>query len=311
MEQANGKDIYPSRCGGAARILERQDPVVFSEHREGAPLSPTQIDAYERDGFLKLQSLLEESELELLVQERDRLRTAASKDDSISVITEPGSKTVRSIFKVHEISPLFARLASDSRLVNIARYLLGEDVYIHQSRLNYKPGLFGKEFYWHSDFETWHVEDGMPRMRAVSLSISLSENTANNGPLLVIPRSHNQYLACGGETPANNFEKSLRKQEYGVPDPQGLRKLVQVGGIEAMTGPPGTIVVFDCNTMHGSNGNITPDPRSNVFIVYNSVSNRLREPFGAEQARPDFLAERSRCEAIEAKHGTIRAGRKT
>src|SRR3546814_10756649 len=44
------------------------------------------------------------------------------------------------------------------------------------SRLNYKPGFKGKEFYWHSDFETWHVEDGMPQMRALSMSILLAEN---------------------------------------------------------------------------------------------------------------------------------------
>src|SRR3546814_3200003 len=57
------------------------------------------------------------------------------------------------------------RLAADERLAGVARFLLDDTVYIHQSRLNYKPGFQGKEFYWHSDFETWHVEDGMPRMR--------------------------------------------------------------------------------------------------------------------------------------------------
>lgn len=62
------------------------------------------------------------------------------------------------------------------RLLDIAQFLLDDEVYIHQSRLNYKPGFRGKEFYWHSDFETWHVEDGMPRLRALSISITLTEN---------------------------------------------------------------------------------------------------------------------------------------
>src|SRR3546814_1501545 len=73
------------------------------------------------------------------------------------------------MFQIHAQSNLLRRLAADERLAGVARFLLDDTVYIHQSRLNYKPGFQGKEFYWHSDFETWHVEDGMPRMRALSM----------------------------------------------------------------------------------------------------------------------------------------------
>jgi ectoine hydroxylase len=53
------------------------------------------------------------------------------------------------------------------------------------------------------------------------------------------------------------------------------------------------VIVFDCNTMHGSNGNITPLPRANAVIVYNAVSNRLVAPFGAPAPRPEFIATRT------------------
>ncbi len=52
------------------------------------------------------------------------------------------------------------------------------------------------------------------------------------------------------------------------------------------------MVLFDSNTLHASNGNVTPDPRSNVFAVFNSVENALVEPFEAPTRRPDFLARR-------------------
>ena len=52
------------------------------------------------------------------------------------------------------------------------------------------------------------------------------------------------------------------------------------------------MVLFDCNTLHGSNSNITPDPRSNLFYVYNHVDNLPVEPFGADTPRPAFVAER-------------------
>jgi ectoine hydroxylase len=185
------------------------------------------------------------------------------------------------------------RLAADERLAGVARFLLGDDVYVHQSRLNYKPGFQGKEFYWHSDFETWHVEDGMPRMRALSMSILLARNTPNNGPLMLIPGSHRKFVTCVGETPENHYLSSLKKQEYGVPDEVSLTELAHAHGIVAPVGEPGSVIVFDCNVMHGSNGNITPFPRANAFIVYNAVSNRLEDPFGAPEPRPTFIADRA------------------
>src|SRR5690606_31020628 len=130
------------------------------------------IARYERQGFLVLEGLFSRQELAVLQSERDRLRASAGDIDPDWVIGEPESpQSVRSIFMIHRLSPLFRRLARDARLVRAAERILGEPVYIHQSRVNYKPGFCGKEFYWHSDFETWHVEDGMPRMRALSICI--------------------------------------------------------------------------------------------------------------------------------------------
>ena len=167
------------------------------------------------------------------------------------------------------------------------------DVYVHQSRVNLKPGFRGKEFYWHSDFETWHIEDGMPRMRALSISISLTENEAWNGSLMVVPGSHRRFVGCAGETPEDHYQQSLRAQEYGVPSDEALTRLVAEGGIAPVTGQPGSAVMFDCNAMHGSNGNITPFARRNVFLVYNSVENALVEPFAAPgRAGPEFIASR-------------------
>lgn len=298
-------DKYPSRCGLPAQLLDRKDPVVYGRSAAELPLAQHEIAAYENEGFMIISNLFTGDEIAAMIHERERLRSARDSFDRASTIAEPGSESLRSIFRVHEVSPVFQRLACDARLVKVAEYLLGDRVYIHQSRLNYKPGFFGKEFYWHSDFETWHVEDGMPEMRALSVSISLTENTDTNGPLMLIPRSHKIYVSCAGETPDDHFRESLRKQEYGVPEPKFLEQLVEDGGIKTATGPAGTTVFFDCNTMHGSNGNITPHPRSNVFIVYNSVSNRVGAPFGPDRPRPDFLAERRNFKPVNPVSGVI------
>src|SRR5690606_11217608 len=124
----------------------------------------------------------------------------------------------RSIFNIHALDAHFNNLVRHERLLSIARFILNDEVYIHQSRLNFKPAFYGKEFYWHSDFETWHMEDGMPRMRALSMSITLTHNVEQNGPLLLIPGSHKTYVACAGKTPNNHYQQSLIRQQYGIPD---------------------------------------------------------------------------------------------
>jgi ectoine hydroxylase len=273
-------------------LLPRHDPVTHAVWRPGAPIAREQIEQFDQDGYLVLEDVFGANEIAALQDETARLLGDPSSLDAETIITEPGGSEIRSIFEIHAQSALMARLAADERLAGVARFLLGDQVYVHQSRLNYKPGFQGKEFYWHSDFETWHTEDGMPRMRALSMSVLLAENTPNNGPLMLIPGSQRVFVTCAGEAPDDHYKMSLKKQEYGVPDAQSLTELAHRNGIVAPVGKPGTVIIFDCNMMHGSNGNITPFPRANAFLVYNAVSNRLQAPFAASKPRPRFIAAR-------------------
>ena len=299
------RDFYPSRHAPAAEFLPRLDPVVHTDWNESAPLTRSQAEQFDRDGYLVLENIFSDAEVAFLQREGGALLADPNALEAETVVTEPGANEVRSIFRIHAQSRAIGRLARDIRLAGVARFLLGDDVYVHQSRLNYKPGFQGKEFYWHSDFETWHVEDGMPRMRALSMSILLAENTPHNGPLMLIPGSHRHYLTCVGETPEDHYRQSLKRQEYGVPDEDSLAELAHKFGIVAPTGKPGSVVIFDCNIMHGSNGNITPFPRANAFLVYNAVSNRLDAPFGVDRPRPDFIAARGEPQVISPVSGPL------
>lgn len=284
-------DLYPSRTHDEPQFLERQDPVVYGRAELG-PLSIAQLEAYSENGFLAFDQLFSRKELQPYINELSRLQSEESIRQSPHVITEPGSGAVRSVFAIDEYNEILREICHHPRLVGIARQLLGSEVYIHQSRINYKPGFNGKEFYWHSDFETWHVEDGMPRMRAVSCSVALTPNTRYNGPLMLIPGSHKTFLTCVGETPENHYQQSLKKQDHGIPDNNSLTRMVQEGGLIAPTGGIGSVTFFECNIMHGSNSNITPFARSNIFIVYNSIENTLVEPYCGLNPRPDFIARR-------------------
>ncbi|HRP75728.1 MAG TPA: ectoine hydroxylase [Rhodocyclaceae bacterium] len=285
------EDRYPSRLKAEPERFARRDPVIYGMADDG-PLSAKDLTLYERQGYLSFELFLKAEALAPFIAELHRLCESDLVRRSPQAVIEPDSGELRSVFAIHKDNRVLRRLCHHPRLVAIARQLLGGDVYLHQSRINYKPGFRGREFYWHSDFETWHVEDGVPAMRMVSCSVSLTPNTEFNGPLMLIPGSHRTFVSCTGDTPEENYRTSLRRQTVGVPDDASLAVLIDQGGIVAPKGPAGSVTFFECNLMHGSNSNITPMPRSNIFMVFNSVENVPVSPFCGRAPRPDFIAER-------------------
>lgn len=294
-------DNYRSRTNKDSAIISRREPVVYSNVEAIANESTKSIvRGFERDGYALIEDLFSEEEVsswDAEIQSLAETEEIKKRDESF---LEPGSTNVRSIFRVHMLSDLVDRLVRDPRLLDLARTILGSDVYVHQSRANLKPGFRGKEFYWHSDFETWHVEDGMPAMRAISCSVLLTDNDDTNGPLMLMPGSQKYFISCVGETPDNHYKESLKKQEYGVPDDDSLRFLAKQCGIKTIKAKAGSVVFFDCNTMHGSNSNISPFDRRNLFFVYNSVENSLEEPKYGLSPRPEYVATRESFKALRA-----------
>jgi ectoine hydroxylase len=290
-DNARQTDTYPTRAINRPTVINRVEPPIWGSAQDG-PFDEAELQHFTDTGYVLIDQLVDAEELAAMRAELERLSADPEVRADERTVVEAKSQDVRSIFEVHRSSPVFARIAHDPRVVNRARQILGSDVYIHQSRVNFKPGFEGKEFSWHSDFETWHAEDGMPTPRAVSISISLTDNYSFNGPLMIMPGSHREYIGCVGETPEDNFRGSLVMQGAGTPDRETLTRFADRYGIDVIEGSAGGAFMFDSNCMHASNGNVTPYSRSNVFIVYNSVENACVQPFAAPRPRPDFLGAR-------------------
>jgi ectoine hydroxylase len=284
-------DIYPTRKVQEPALIFRRDPVVYGGPDEG-PLDEQDLKGFEENGYLTLDELLSPAEVAECRAELCRLSADENIRRDERTILDARSGEVQTIFEIHKISDVFARLVSDQRLADRARQLLGSEVYVHQSRVNHRSGFQGDDLFWHSDFETFHAEDGMPRMRAVNVSIALADDNVYTGGLMIMPGAHRTFVSCVGETPADTYSESVRNQEIGMPDTDSLTMLANKYGIELLSTPAGSATMLDCNCMHGSNGNITPFPRSNVFIVFNSVENVCTRPFAAAEPRPDFFGAR-------------------
>ncbi len=99
------------------------------------------------------------------------------------------------VYGTHLAEAAFRKLASHPRLVTAARQLLGEDVYIHQSRLVPRFADRPSDVLWRRDFATWSVIDGMAAPRAVTAAVVLGDGT--EAPVLhVAPGSHRRPAAA-------------------------------------------------------------------------------------------------------------------
>ncbi|WP_425425984.1 ectoine hydroxylase [Amycolatopsis xylanica] len=284
-------DAYPTRIPGNPELLDRTDPTVWGAASDG-PIDAATLASHDAKGYSIVEGLLSPAEVQAYWQELVRLSADPALNADERVIREKQSRGVRSIFDVHRLSEIIDELVRDPRVLDRARQILGSDVYLHQTRVNYMPGFKGAGFYWHSDFETWHAEDGMPSPRAVSCSIALTDNYPFNGGLMVMPGSQRTFIQCAGETPEDNYKNSLKEQKTGVPSEDHVTAMAAEHGIDQFTGQAGSALFFDSNILHGSGNNITPYPRSNIFLVFNSVENALLQPFAAGKPRPDFIAGR-------------------
>ncbi len=243
-------------------------------------------DDYEGVGFVERRTAV------------DSLRVAAACDrwltraDAARVLESDGV-TVRSVYGVHlEPGPL-RDLCCRGRFVEVARELLGGDVFVYQTKINAKAAFTGGAWAWHQDFIFWYHEDGMVEPRALTIMLYVDEVTKFNGAMYVIPGSHRRTMidAPAAPPPAGyddrpewigNLTEDLK---YTVPHAV-LRELVLESGARALSGPPGTCVVFHPNLVHVSPANLSPFPRRVLLITYCALDARF-EP--RDSPRPVFL----------------------
>ena len=229
-------------------------------------LSAKQIAQYEEEGFLFCPGLL------------DRHEVAVLQEELPSILARPGDEIIREkedptaarlAFGAHLYSEPFRRLSLLPRIIQPLQQLLGEDVYLHQSRMNPKEGFgSGESWEWHQDYSAWRVVDGMPEPRCVMVAVFIDDCTAAKSPLLVIPRSHRDGFLDSIQLHNDADGYSL----YHI-DRQTFERLADQYGIEPLIGPAGSVCFCHSIVVHGSANNVSPWRRAIMYLIYNAISN--------------------------------------
>ena len=241
-------------------------------------LNDEQLAQLRDEGWIFMPDYFSEEEVAVLKSEAHKVFQL--KRDEI-YLEKDG--TPRSAFAVHRLNEAFDLLGRHPRLIEPLKQLWGEDVYLHQYKINAKSKFTGDVWQWHQDYGNWLEKDGMPEPRAMNISVFLDEVFPYNGALMIIPRSHRHgVLESTKDTATTSFPLYTQSQET-------VERLVNEGGLVVPTGKPGSMLMFDGNLVHGSAGNITPFPRNIVYLTVNACSNYIRKPTREEWlAHQDF-----------------------
>ena len=240
-------------------------------------LTPQQTEAFEREGYLFFPGLFTPAEIQVLRDEVPNLYAQRRPEN----VREKTGDVVRTNFAAHMYSPPFARLARHPRMVLPVVQLFGEQVYMHQFKINGKAAFDGDVWQWHQDYGTWKNDDDMPSPRAMNVAIFLDEVNEFNGPLMFIPGSHRLGVLDAAH------DTSTTSYPLWTIDHATIASLVGRGGIVAPKGPAGSMILFHSCLVHASTSNLSPWNRVSVYLSLCAVSNHIRR-----FQRPEYIAHR-------------------
>jgi ectoine hydroxylase len=240
-------------------------------------LTTDQLRQFEEQGYLFFPSLFKPAEMKVLLDQLPGIYGQHRPE----IIREKGSDAVRTVFAGHLINEAFAKLARHPRMIEPVQALLGEQVYMHQFKINGKQAFDGDVWQWHQDYGTWKADDDMPEPRAMNIAVFLDEVNEFNGPLLFIPGSHR-----GGAIEAAH-DVSTTSYPLWTLDKDTVTRLVAHGGIVAPKGPAGSMLMFHSCLVHGSPSNMSPWNRNICYLSLCAVSNHIRRFH-----RPEYIAHR-------------------
>lgn len=222
------------------------------------PLSESQIDSFNQDGYLVIRELLdvEETELTLKAARQDE----AMRINAMEVIDTKGRATNLSLWN-HPGDDIYGAICRSRRVVDSMEQLLGDEVYHYHSKLSAKEPKVGGAWEWHQDYGYWY-QNGCLFPDLASVFIALDPATQENGCLQLLKGSHRMGRVDHGRFGSQSGADPERVDA-------AMQRLEKVYCVMA----PGDAVFFHGNTLHCSDANLSDKPRWGLICCYNTRHN--------------------------------------
>jgi ectoine hydroxylase-related dioxygenase (phytanoyl-CoA dioxygenase family) len=233
-------------------------------------LTQDQIQAFTRDGFLRLEGVLSADLLARMRANLDALldrapqEAAHNKDFQL----EPGTTlhAVRKINNFVRYGDVWWEFVRHPMILVAMRDLLGDDVRLHHTKLMMKPPLEGSAKEWHQDLDSYI--DAAERARLLSLGRALR---AVDAPLIAAQA----YL--DDSTPQNGcLEFVPGSHEGGLLPAKGIERFIQPEQVVKLPAQAGDVALFHCLTLHFSAPNQSPHARRGPVAQYYRPPTQVR-----------------------------------
>jgi ectoine hydroxylase-related dioxygenase (phytanoyl-CoA dioxygenase family) len=207
-------------------------------------LTPDQIAAFNRDGYLRRLRIFDDPEIADIRRYFDDLlaRTLAAGGDSYSIST------------AHLRYGRVYDLLTDRRIVSRIRDLLGENVIAWGSHFFCKMPGDGKRVSWHQDASYWPLTPS----KAVTIWLAIDDATVENACMRYIPGSHR--LGHLTYTLSENDEANVLNQTVPHADALGEPVNVELRAGEAS--------IHSDLLLHGSEANQSTRRRCGLTLRY-------------------------------------------
>jgi phytanoyl-CoA hydroxylase len=225
-------------------------------------VTPAQVDAYRRDGFVVIENVLDEDELIALRRTTDELVEASRSVTAHNAVydLEPthsaAEPRVRRIKMPHLVHPTYDRVMRHPRILAALQALMHPTVRFDVSKLNMKSAGYGAAVEWHQDWAFYpHTNDDL-----AAVGVMMDDMTLENGPLLCIPGSH--------RGPVHDHHDA-DGVFCGAMDP--TRAEVDYASAVPCTGRAGSISIHHARTVHGSAVNTSARQRRLLLLEYRAA----------------------------------------
>lgn len=222
-------------------------------------LSFEDLKTYNEQGYLVIRGALTEHDAKVLQIECDRLLTLEQYTDKNNIRAghksyASGEVKIERLDPVHDISPVFADLVKDERILAPLRDIYLDEPLLFKDKLIFKlPGANG--YTMHQDAAWWQ---GFPIEGLISVMVAIDGATAENGGLELFPGYHDRLRSTQGEL------RNMNAAEIAEIDP-GTGEIVETN--------PGDIILFHSFTPHQSGPNLSDRSRKQLFLTYSPAKN--------------------------------------
>ena len=232
---------------------------------------------FERDGFLRIEALTDDAELEELLGLYDELfRREDGFDSGDRIELVPGGDRARlpQVVNPERYAPRLVEGNAYRNARAIAEQLLGPGCVPTGNHAILKPARIGSDTPWHQDEAYWD-----PRFahRAVSIWLALQPATVENGCMRFIPGSHRGPVLPHALISADSH--GLRAIEM----PPDAREII-------CELPAGGATLHDGRTLHAAGPNASGQPRRALVFGFGLAPVPLERPNQYPWQRPEWYA---------------------